>query len=413
MQDWFREVLLLEISSIISLMLIIYAIRHKDAPGALSFAALMLCALIWSFGYALEIASGELTAKVFWLNVQQIGIFGSSIAWLVMALQFSGHAGWLNKKLLIPLSIFPALAVLLIWTNELHHFMRLDVYIETAGQLSVVKIVKTPLSLMFIIYSYLLLILSLYFLISSARRALSPYREQRIVFSVSLLLPMATMLIDLVGLNPFAPFGPTSITFILSGLLIAWSFYRYQLFHIWPIARDKLIDELQNGVIVTDASGKITDLNPASRTILKQILNEDAPLDAIDYSLALFITSWPGWYKSYTEQKEHQVIEISLPDNIYYEVRISLLKNPRGLLIGHLTVMHEITQAKQTEKELFRQATTDYLTGIYNRRHFMELSEREYLISVRYQKPLSLIMIDIDFFKQVNDTYGHKGGDRF
>lgn len=113
------EVLLLEISSIISLILIIFAIRYKKAPGTFSFAALMFCALIWSFGYALEIVSSTLSMKVFWLNIQQIGIFGSTVAWLILALHFSGHTRWLQVKVFIPLSILPALAVLLIWTNEI------------------------------------------------------------------------------------------------------------------------------------------------------------------------------------------------------------------------------------------------------------------------------------------------------
>jgi hypothetical protein len=187
------EVLLLIVSSIVSLILIIYGLRHKHAAGALPFAALMLCAFLWSFGYAMEIASAGLNAKVFWLNVQQIGIFGSSVAWLVLALQCSGHARWLNFRLIIPFYILPAIAVLLIWTNEIHHLMRLDVYIEVSDRLAVVNAVRTPLSLLFISYSYLLLAVSLYILLKSSRRAPSPYREQRIIFSISLLLPMAIM----------------------------------------------------------------------------------------------------------------------------------------------------------------------------------------------------------------------------
>ena len=57
-------------------------------------------------------------------------------------------------------------------------------------------------------------------------------------------------------------------------------------------------------------------------------------------------------------------------------------------------------------------AHTDTLTGINNRRHLYELAEHEFEIAARYQQPLSVIMFDIDHFKQVNDTFGHTVGDQ-
>jgi len=62
--------------------------------------------------------------------------------------------------------------------------------------------------------------------------------------------------------------------------------------------------------------------------------------------------------------------------------------------------------------EVQRLATTDGLTGVFNRRHFFELAEREFERSHRYQRPLSAIMLDVDHFKKVNDTYGHSVGDQ-
>jgi diguanylate cyclase (GGDEF)-like protein len=57
-------------------------------------------------------------------------------------------------------------------------------------------------------------------------------------------------------------------------------------------------------------------------------------------------------------------------------------------------------------------ARTDPLCGLYNRRHFFTLAEAAFKKALRYKRPLSVILFDIDFFKQVNDTYGHKAGDQ-
>jgi len=66
---------------------------------------------------------------------------------------------------------------------------------------------------------------------------------------------------------------------------------------------------------------------------------------------------------------------------------------------------------RSAHEELERRAYTDYLTGLANRRHFLELAESELARTTRYVRPLSLLMLDIDRFKLVNDTYGHKVGD--
>jgi diguanylate cyclase (GGDEF)-like protein/PAS domain S-box-containing protein len=71
----------------------------------------------------------------------------------------------------------------------------------------------------------------------------------------------------------------------------------------------------------------------------------------------------------------------------------------------------DVTQRKEMEIRLLQQANIDYLTSASNRGYFMEQAELELSRATRYGSPLSLLMLDIDFFKQVNDTHGHKAGD--
>lgn len=62
-------------------------------------------------------------------------------------------------------------------------------------------------------------------------------------------------------------------------------------------------------------------------------------------------------------------------------------------------------------REMEYLARFDYLTGVASRRYFVEMAEREMARSLRYGKPLSILMMDIDHFKEVNDVYGHQAGD--
>ena len=72
----------------------------------------------------------------------------------------------------------------------------------------------------------------------------------------------------------------------------------------------------------------------------------------------------------------------------------------------------DISERKAMERELERRATRDFLTGLYNRHKFMEEFQPEWERADRYGRPLSLLLLDIDHFKAINDTYGHDVGDR-
>lgn len=79
-----------------------------------------------------------------------------------------------------------------------------------------------------------------------------------------------------------------------------------------------------------------------------------------------------------------------------------------GVSFYFMYILQELEKARHQANTL---ATTDALTGIYNRRYFMVQAESEFIKSQRYKTHLSVIMLDVDHFKAVNDTYGHDGGD--
>jgi len=70
-----------------------------------------------------------------------------------------------------------------------------------------------------------------------------------------------------------------------------------------------------------------------------------------------------------------------------------------------------VTQRIRLEQDMKRLATTDALTGANNRHQFFSQAAREVARAKRYDNPLSVIMLDIDYFKSINDTYGHHAGD--
>lgn len=87
------------------------------------------------------------------------------------------------------------------------------------------------------------------------------------------------------------------------------------------------------------------------------------------------------------------------------------MRDKVGKISGSLWVIRDFSERKRAELELERLAQTDFLTGLSNRRHFIGLAEKELTRTRRYGGPLSVLMIDLDHFKKINDTYGHSNGD--
>ena len=101
---------------------------------------------------------------------------------------------------------------------------------------------------------------------------------------------------------------------------------------------------------------------------------------------------------------ENAILNNELEDQV--AIRTAELKRINEML------MAEIEERKRIEQQLHHLATTDPLTGGLNRRHFFELAQQEFDRSQRYDRKISIILFDVDHFKEVNDTYGHIAGDQ-
>jgi diguanylate cyclase (GGDEF)-like protein/PAS domain S-box-containing protein len=98
-------------------------------------------------------------------------------------------------------------------------------------------------------------------------------------------------------------------------------------------------------------------------------------------------------------------------NELWVELSASLMSGAEhgGTVVG---VMADVTERRYMLEEMCRLARTDSLTGLWNRGYFMELAAREVAGSRRRGSGLSLLILDLDYFKGVNDTYGHDVGDR-
>ena len=157
---------------------------------------------------------------------------------------------------------------------------------------------------------------------------------------------------------------------------------------------------LPNPVIELDPAGQVTYLNPAAERLFPELGAQGLSHPLLQGLAGLIASLQRG------KQQEEAVNEVMLGDETY-ELHISYVQV--ALLIRIYVLV--VTQRKRSEEEIHILATTDSLTGIANRREFARILASEMDRAKRYVTPLSLVMFDLDYFKRVNDTFGHDTGD--
>ena len=139
------------------------------------------------------------------------------------------------------------------------------------------------------------------------------------------------------------------------------------------------------------------DIFIKEREIIKEA---DRFIKNYDGSNELIFDKYQELLKNYKKLLNQIQYIIKISDNYQFEL-ISAKENLKS----------EIEERKKAEKELKKISTRDQLTGLYNRREFEKIIKKEWRNSIREATPISLIMIDIDNFKEFNDNYGHLAGD--
>jgi PAS domain S-box-containing protein len=90
------------------------------------------------------------------------------------------------------------------------------------------------------------------------------------------------------------------------------------------------------------------------------------------------------------------------------QILVAVLREEEGNITGYSVVLRDVTERKITSDNLARLLTTDHLTGVSSRAHFFETAGSEVARAQRHNRPLSVVMLDADYFKRINDTAGHQ-----
>lgn len=187
--------------------------------------------------------------------------------------------------------------------------------------------------------------------------------------------------------------------------------------------RYRLLANHANDVIWTMAlGGQFTYVSP-SVFQLRGFTADEAMQQPLEESVcpASFTTMQEELHRALAESSGNQrypsrYFDVEQPckdgTTVWTEVTVRLIFDEAERPLEFVGVSRDITERKRLQNELHQRAITDELTGVFNRRQFLELARTELKRSIRLKRPMTIAMIDIDRFKDINDTYGHDMGDQ-
>jgi diguanylate cyclase (GGDEF)-like protein/PAS domain S-box-containing protein len=411
----------------VSVVTTILVWQRRSVRGGIALFLLFLAVSEWAFGNGLESAAVGRDLKILFSKIVYVGAQSAPVFLLLFALKFSGRVERIQPISVTGLFLIPALIVSLAATNESHHLIWSGFAPGPSGSNSLIY-QHGPAFWIGLTYIYILVSFSTALLAVSAVKSQKIYRIQSLTLLLASIMPWVGTFLYLLKPNPFPGLELISISFVFTELFLLIGIARGNLMDYIPVAHELVFKNIDEGVVIFDEKQRIVDLNPAAARLLQleflQLIDHPQKSDE-EFSRMI---------QPFLDKEKTNRFEAVSPYNseVWLNICVSPLRNERSLFLGWVAICEDITLRKNAEDELRRinqalgtqlddiskledqlreQIKRDTLTGVYNRGYLEEVLKHEISKAQINQTCLSLMMLDVDDFKIINDTFGHKAGD--
>lgn len=337
-------------SSIVAGLVSVYVWqRRTTASGAVPLVLLGLASAVWSLGYALEIAGGDLPTKIVWGKIQYLGIVTIPLLWVIFTYSYASKGILLTRRLLILLSIVPLVTLLLAFTNESHGLIWEKTQLYRVGAFSALEITHGFWFWIYWGYSNLLLLGGTILILWSFNWMKGLFLRQNMVLLIAVLTPWLGNVLYILKLSPIPHLDFTPFAFTISVVVFTLGIFRLKLVNLAPVARDLVVEKMREGMIVLDTQANVVDINSA----FQKMLGVSAP-QAIGQQAKDLFRAWPALVERYGKMIEgrDEVIFGQGETQSWYELHISPLFDSHDRLLGRVVTLRDISERKRMEEAL-------------------------------------------------------------
>lgn len=375
---------------------------RRASSLAMPLVALFLAIGVWNGAYALHLGGAPGPTPDFWNAVSYLGIVAIPAGVLVLAVRLTGRGTWPGRGVAAALAVEPLLLLAALATD-----FRYDLVYDGERDPALIPTASGGIGFWVnLVYSFVLVAIAAALVAHRIGTTHGIMRRQTIAVFVAILVPWAVTAGGLFRpANPGVDLTPPSMA--VSVLAVAFALFRYRLLAFTPVARHAMFDFMADAALALDAEDRITDLNPAAASMFQVDRNEvrgRSVAEALAHE-----TDLVGLLDEHDDGPAEATL-VALPGHVV-EARVTTVTDRSGWPIGRLVLCRDITDRKELEEQLATLAAIDPLTGVGNRRALEADWVRERARSERRGEPLACVVLDLDDFKQLNDTDGHAAGD--
>lgn len=384
--------------------------KNSSIAGSRPFLWQIILVTIWAVGSMFELLSPTEQGMMFCRNIEQIGVFLLPVTCVYFSVDFARYDRL--KKYLPLLLIIPIVALVLIFTDSTTHIMRYG-YIVSYSPLfgKALSVQSTFIGKAFVANNFAVALASLVILYFFSRQIAKNMRRQVIFILLAMGLIMILGLLKTAFLEGSRINIPIVTLYLPGSLILYFNLSKNNFFYVSPIARNTVFDVIEMGIVVTDSSGMIVDKNPSAVNLLSSFfgVREEIAGKKMDD----VFREYPNWVDLVHNTSAGE-IEIEKNDNNshFIHIRVHPLLSKKGLPVGSVTIIRDITAFRLQEFALKLKAEIDSLTGLLNRNGLMDTFVMMLRESSITGKVVSVLMMDLDKFKGINDTFGHSSGDK-
>ncbi len=318
--------------------------RRRRLPGGYAFLVLTTITWWWTLGYGLELGAPLLSTKLFLTDIEYIGIVTAPVAWFVFATQYTHHGKWLTAWRLLGLAAIPAITILLLWTNDHHSLMQLNMHLDTSGPFAAIGKTYGTWFWVHYVYCFLLMLGGSILLLHRLVRSTPLYRGQAVSLLLAVVPPWIANALHLTHFYPIHRLDLTPLAFGVSVFALAFALFRFRLLELIPLAQSVAVREIGQGMIVTDPQFKIVDMNPAAEKILGVRCASSIGGDLVSAIPPLASgppATQPVEWTSSSETQQRS-----------FEVHVWPLADRWQQQLGHAVTLHDISRRKSIEEAL-------------------------------------------------------------
>ncbi len=340
-------------SAVLLLGIIVLTWRERAAKGARPLIILSLATMLYVGGYAFELSGTTLDWVMFWIRIEYIGIACVPFALLALILLYTGHERFLTPLNVTVMAVIPMMTIVFAWTSGYHDWLWRDMHMEAYGRQWLFAFSTGPWYWVNVTEVWAMIAVGLIVLVPIFVREQGIYRTQSGLMLLALSFPMIAYTLYLAGVFSI-PIDVTAYSLALTSIVMAWMVLNNQFLDLMPVARQAVLDNLPDAVIVVDAQSRVVHLNPTAQSLIGP---QAAAQVGKPFSLIL-PEQLTGVLESAPEVRSHEVPFIQNGETHCWDVRLSPLMNRFGDSDGSLVVLRDISERKRADEERERLITS-------------------------------------------------------